>query len=71
MHPVVSQITGLRPPILPLDLMLKPLRKRFRYHFYGKKQTNDLSKVFIMNEIYHSVLRGLQEIISLNMDRLM
>ncbi|XP_061418977.1 RAD50-interacting protein 1 [Lethenteron reissneri] len=33
------------PPIaLPFQLMLTPLEKRFRYHFQGNKQTNDLSK---------------------------
>ncbi|KAL3877501.1 hypothetical protein ACJMK2_035200 [Sinanodonta woodiana] len=40
----VAHILGLKPPILPLQLMLKSMRKRFRYHFYGKKQTNDLGK---------------------------
>ncbi|EDO38509.1 predicted protein, partial [Nematostella vectensis] len=29
---------------LPLDWLLKPLRKRFKFHFYGKKQTNNLEK---------------------------
>ncbi|XP_028395357.1 RAD50-interacting protein 1-like [Dendronephthya gigantea] len=29
---------------LPMDFLLQPLRKRFHYHFYGKKQTNNLEK---------------------------
>ncbi|XP_031574184.1 RAD50-interacting protein 1-like isoform X2 [Actinia tenebrosa] len=29
---------------LPIDWLLKPLRKRFKFHFYGKKQTNNLEK---------------------------
>uniref|UniRef100_A0A4W6EKK9 RAD50-interacting protein 1 n=1 Tax=Lates calcarifer TaxID=8187 RepID=A0A4W6EKK9_LATCA len=33
------------PPIcLPIQIMLQPLSKRFRYHFYGNRQTNSLSK---------------------------
>lgn len=31
--------------LLPLDWLLKPFRKRFRFHFYGNKQTNCLEKV--------------------------
>ena len=31
--------------LLPLDWLLKPFRKRFRFHFYGNKQTNSLEKV--------------------------
>lgn len=30
--------------LLPLQLMIKPLRKRFRYHFTGNKQTNSIAK---------------------------
>lgn len=30
---------------MPLDWLLKPFRKRFRFHFYGNKQTNCLEKV--------------------------
>ncbi|CAB4002313.1 RAD50-interacting 1-like, partial [Paramuricea clavata] len=29
---------------LPMELLLRPLRKRFQYHFYGKRQTNSLEK---------------------------
>ncbi|XP_054608394.1 RAD50-interacting protein 1 isoform X1 [Dunckerocampus dactyliophorus] len=33
------------PPLcLPIQIMLQPLSKRFRYHFYGNRQTNTLSK---------------------------
>ncbi|KAF3859461.1 hypothetical protein F7725_021860 [Dissostichus mawsoni] len=33
------------PPLcLPIQIMLLPLSKRFRYHFYGNRQTNTLSK---------------------------
>ena len=35
----------VRPLVLPMQVMLKPLIKRFRYHFYGNKQTNSLDKV--------------------------
>eukprot|EP00117_Sycon_ciliatum_P032921 scpid73179/ scgid25436/ RAD50-interacting protein 1; RAD50 interactor 1 len=31
-------------PSYPLELMLQPLRKRFRYHFHSKRQTNDIKK---------------------------
>lgn len=33
------------PLILPLELLVAPLRKRFRYHFYGDKKTNAKHKV--------------------------
>lgn len=33
------------PLCLPIQIMLLPLSKRFRYHFYGNRQTNSLSKV--------------------------
>nr|XP_046234500.1 RAD50-interacting protein 1 isoform X2 [Scatophagus argus] len=29
---------------LPIQIMLLPLSRRFRYHFYGNRQTNSLSK---------------------------
>ncbi|XP_030071978.1 RAD50-interacting protein 1 [Microcaecilia unicolor] len=32
------------PVILPMQIMLSPLQKRFRYHFTGNRQTNVLSK---------------------------
>ncbi|GFO00969.1 rad50-interacting protein 1-like [Plakobranchus ocellatus] len=41
---LIQKIGGVKPLVLPLELMLKPLRKRFRYHFYGQKQTNSLDK---------------------------
>nr|XP_039274264.1 RAD50-interacting protein 1-like [Styela clava] len=30
--------------LLPIQLLLRPLRKRFRYHFSGNKQTNSIAK---------------------------
>ncbi|GLD48050.1 RAD50-interacting protein 1, partial [Lates japonicus] len=37
--------TSQGPPLcLPIQIMLQPLSKRFRYHFYGNRQTNSLSK---------------------------
>ncbi|KAF3704873.1 RAD50-interacting protein 1 RAD50 interactor 1 [Channa argus] len=44
---VVSSATSRsqEPPLcLPIQIMLLPLSKRFRYHFYGNRQTNSLSK---------------------------
>ncbi|KAK2858701.1 hypothetical protein Q5P01_003321 [Channa striata] len=44
---VVSSATSpsQEPPLcLPIQIMLLPLSKRFRYHFYGNRQTNSLSK---------------------------
>ncbi|XP_044041303.1 RAD50-interacting protein 1 isoform X2 [Siniperca chuatsi] len=33
------------PPLcLPIQILLMPLSRRFRYHFYGNRQTNSLSK---------------------------
>ncbi|KAI8794641.1 RAD50-interacting protein 1 [Biomphalaria glabrata] len=43
-HPLLLKIVGIKPLLLPLELMLKPLRKRFQYHFYGSRQTNSLDK---------------------------
>jgi len=43
-HPVLKKISGVKPLLLPLELMLKPLKKRFKYHFYGQRQTNSLDK---------------------------
>lgn len=37
-------IPGSTPIRLPLQLLLQPLRKRFKYHFNGKKLTNSLDK---------------------------
>ncbi|XP_061817223.1 RAD50-interacting protein 1 [Nerophis lumbriciformis] len=46
-----TQPTPLAPPspqapplCLPIQIMLQPLSKRFRYHFHGNRQTNTLSK---------------------------
>ncbi|KAH9508475.1 RAD50-interacting protein 1 [Bulinus truncatus] len=43
-HPMLLKIVGIKPLLLPLELMLKPLRKRFQYHFYGQRQTNNSDK---------------------------
>uniref|UniRef100_A0A3Q0RH72 RAD50-interacting protein 1 n=1 Tax=Amphilophus citrinellus TaxID=61819 RepID=A0A3Q0RH72_AMPCI len=43
----VSSVTPLSkasPLCLPIQIMLLPLNKRFKYHFYGNRQTNSLSK---------------------------
>lgn len=33
-----------KPLLLPLQLMVKSFRKRFRFHFYGNRQTNSIDK---------------------------
>ncbi|KAF5908405.1 RAD50-interacting protein 1 [Clarias magur] len=40
-HPGLTQTTPLS---LPVQIMLQPLSKRFRYHFTGNRQTNSLNK---------------------------
>uniref|UniRef100_A0A7N6ACX4 RAD50-interacting protein 1 n=1 Tax=Anabas testudineus TaxID=64144 RepID=A0A7N6ACX4_ANATE len=41
----ISTPLSQEPPLcLPIQIMLLPLGKRFRYHFYGNRQTNSLSK---------------------------
>ena len=41
-----QEIPTIDDPIpLPIDLMLSPLRKRFKYHFCGSRQTNSKEKV--------------------------
>ncbi|XP_014681256.1 PREDICTED: RAD50-interacting protein 1-like isoform X2 [Priapulus caudatus] len=42
--PIVAIIPEWRPLPLPLQLLLKPLRKRFKFHFCGKKLTNNIEK---------------------------
>ncbi|ELU16620.1 hypothetical protein CAPTEDRAFT_170106, partial [Capitella teleta] len=37
-------IPGWRPLLLPLQLMVLPLKKRFKFHFFGNKQTNSKDK---------------------------
>ncbi|KAM7377807.1 hypothetical protein PAMA_012955 [Pampus argenteus] len=39
-----SSNTPSTPLCLPIQIMLLPLSRRFRYHFYGNRQTNSLSK---------------------------
>lgn len=43
----ISGYTGAEEPLvlLPLEVMVKPLELRFRYHFDGDKPTNRLDKV--------------------------
>ena len=41
-HPLRSFAEAL---LLPLELMVQPLRKRFRYHFMEERRTNSLEKV--------------------------
>eukprot|EP00064_Thunnus_orientalis_P021924 superscaffoldBa00006972_g22094 len=40
----VTPSTQAPPLCLPIQIMLLPLSRRFRYHFYGNRQTNSLSK---------------------------
>ncbi|KAE8616301.1 hypothetical protein XENTR_v10008770 [Xenopus tropicalis] len=42
--PEKYSLPALPPIMLPIQIMLSPLQKRFRYHFTGNKQTNVLSK---------------------------
>uniref|UniRef100_A0A8P4KIG6 RAD50-interacting protein 1 n=1 Tax=Dicentrarchus labrax TaxID=13489 RepID=A0A8P4KIG6_DICLA len=43
--PHLSTPPSQAPPLcLPIQIMLQPLSKRFRYHFYGNRQTNSLGK---------------------------
>ncbi len=43
--------TRSTPPLLsdplmtPLELLVQPLRKRFKYHFFGERKTNSKKKV--------------------------
>ena len=37
-------LADFQPPCLPVELLVAPLRKRFKYHFYGQKQTNRIDK---------------------------
>ncbi|XP_071948017.1 RAD50-interacting protein 1-like [Antedon mediterranea] len=39
-----SSLAGQKPISLPIELLLKPLIKRFKFHFSGKKQTNNLER---------------------------
>uniref|UniRef100_UPI0037E73688 RAD50-interacting protein 1 n=1 Tax=Semicossyphus pulcher TaxID=241346 RepID=UPI0037E73688 len=42
--PGSSPLSQAAPLCLPIQIMLLPLNRRFRYHFYGNRQTNSLSK---------------------------
>lgn len=39
------------PLCLPIQIMLLPLNKRFKYHFYGNRQTNSVSKVRVQRSL--------------------
>ncbi|XP_068615700.1 RAD50-interacting protein 1-like [Brachionichthys hirsutus] len=39
-----APVTRSPPLCLPVQVMIQPLGKRFRYHFYGSRQTNSPSK---------------------------
>lgn len=42
---VTSALLSDFPPLsLPMTLLVRPLRKRFIYHFYGARQTNRIDK---------------------------
>lgn len=43
--PSTTPLSQSPPLCLPIQIMLIPLTKRFRYHFYGNRQTNSPSKV--------------------------
>ncbi|CAH1793862.1 unnamed protein product, partial [Owenia fusiformis] len=43
-HPTLASLPDWRPLPLPMSIMVKPIKKRFRFHFYGKKQTNSIDK---------------------------
>ncbi|KAL4625057.1 RAD50-interacting protein 1 [Arapaima gigas] len=43
-EPVASHLAPAPPLSLPIQIMLRPLSKRFRYHFTGNRQTNSPSK---------------------------
>jgi hypothetical protein len=47
----VSNEKNVKPPILlPLDVMVRPLELRFKYHFSGDRPTNRLDKVLCINQ---------------------
>ncbi|KAF7693960.1 RAD50-interacting protein 1 [Silurus meridionalis] len=42
--PILPSLSQTLPLSLPVQIMLQPLSKRFRYHFTGNRQTNSLNK---------------------------
>ncbi|KAM9309371.1 RAD50-interacting protein 1 isoform 2-T2 [Pholidichthys leucotaenia] len=42
--PSTQLVSSASPLCLPIQIMLLPLTRRFKYHFYGNRQTNSLSK---------------------------
>lgn len=53
------------PPLcLPIQIMLIPLTKRFKYHFYGNRQTNSPSKVSYIHKHKYNACKMVQNYIS-------
>ncbi len=45
---LVPSVPGLGDPVLlPIQLLLEPLRKRFKFHFFGERKTNLKEKVHL------------------------
>ena len=44
-HPTIASLPNYTTAVLPISLLVEPLRKRFQFHFYGNKQTNNADKV--------------------------
>ncbi|XP_071840585.1 RAD50-interacting protein 1-like [Apostichopus japonicus] len=40
----IELLPGSQPILLPIQLLLDPLLKRFKYHFFGNRQTNAVDK---------------------------
>lgn len=53
LHPLIASIPNYQSPVLPMMLLVEPLKKRFKYHFYGSKQTNSLEKVCIAASVIY------------------
>ncbi|KAF4793907.1 RAD50 interactor 1 [Turdus rufiventris] len=47
------------PVVLPIQIMLNPLQKRFKYHFTGNKQTNVLNKLEFSRALVMLILEKL------------
>ncbi|KAJ7407117.1 RAD50 interactor 1 [Willisornis vidua] len=47
------------PIVLPIQIMLNPLQKRFKYHFTGNKQTNVLNKLEFSRALVMLILEKL------------
>jgi hypothetical protein len=51
--------------LLPLEVMMKPLELRFRYHFDGDKPTNRLDKVGSLMPTMECLLTSLARVLSI------